>query len=377
MPTPRKRSAKRPTKRAAARPPTRATARSKSRSHLINSVPSLRRHLRTALQLELTTIPPYLCALYSIPDGSNVEVSRLIRSVVMEEMLHMVLAANVLNAVGGQAKVSAKDFVPRYPGCLPHSDKAFKVHLLPFSREAIDTFMRIERPERSTAKPKADNYHSIGQFYAAIIEAMQRLEARAKRAGKTIFTGKHSRQIHGESWYYGGGGAPIAVVNLQTAIKAVHEIMEQGEGFDHTIMDGDNQFGQVDELAHYYRFYEVRKGRRFLATDEPRHLPTGPEIPVDWDAAHPMAPNPKMKKYRKQPQIHRLMLAFNQKYMRLLRALDTAFTGKPHALRDAVPLMYELKYAAQALMAIPSGRKDGTTVGPSFEFTASGGARRG
>ena len=44
-------------------------------------------------------------------------------------------------------------------------------------------------------------------------------------------------------------------------------------------------------------------------------------------------------------------------------------TAQPSVLLQAVPLMYDLKYRAQTLMAIPSGRGDGTTVGPSFEFT--------
>jgi len=35
----------------------------------ITTVASLRTHLQWALELEHSTIPPYLCALYSIPDG--------------------------------------------------------------------------------------------------------------------------------------------------------------------------------------------------------------------------------------------------------------------------------------------------------------------
>jgi Ferritin-like len=209
---------------------------------------------------------------------------------------------------------------------------------------------------------------------------VEALERRARGRGKTIFTGKRRNQIEGDRWYYGGGGLPIVVVDLDSARKAIHEIMEQGEGLDHTIFDGDNRFGQVDELAHYFRFYEIRKGRRYLPTDAPNHLPHGPEVPVDWSARYPMAPNPKMRDYRRRPEIYQLMVAFNRKYTTLLEALHAAFNGKPAALRDAVPLMYELKYRAQALMRIPTGRADGTTVGPSFEFvpvTASpAGSRR-
>ena len=42
--------------------------------------------------------------------------------------------------------------------------------------------------------------------------------------------------------------------------------------------------------------------------------------------------------------------------------------GQSQRLLEAVGVMYELKYKAVALMKIPSGRDDGTTVGPSFEY---------
>jgi len=49
---------------------------------------------------------------------------------------------------------------------------------------------------------------------------------------------------------------------------------------------------------------------------------------------------------------------------------SAVFNGAPARLVDAVPMMYDLKYRAQALMAIPTGRRDGLTVGPSFEYVA-------
>jgi hypothetical protein len=333
----------------------------------ITTVESLRKHLQWALELEHSTIPPYLCALYSIPDGSNVTAATLIRSVVMEEMLHMVLAANLLNAVGGEPAVDQPKFVPEYPTYLPHSDDAFKVDLLPFSTKAIDTFLKIERPARAGAKPQSDHYHTIGQFYLAILEAFEHL-ASTKSGAKSLFSGKKSRQVTGASWYYGGGGEVIEVTDLESARHAIREIAEQGEGLDHTIFDGDDQFGQIDELAHYFRFNEIRLGRRYSETDTPKSGPSGSQLLVDWSTSYPMAPNPKAKQYVHQPEIHQLMTEFNERYTALLHALHAAFNGKPEALKDAVPLMYDLRYRAQTLMKIPSGRDDGTTVGPSFEF---------
>ncbi|MEO6528954.1 MAG: ferritin-like protein, partial [Gemmatimonadaceae bacterium] len=231
----------------------------------IETIPDLQRHLQWAIELEHSTIPPYLCALYSIPDGVNVSVSALIRSVVMEEMLHMVLAANLLNAIGGKPSIDHDTFVPSYPTFLPHSDDAFKVELLPFGTRAIDTFLKIERPAAPGVKPKVSGYSTIGQFYLAILEAFKRL-ASTEAGARELFSGHRSRQVSGSTWYYGGGGDPIEVHDLATAKRAIEEIAEQGEGLDHTIFDGDDQFGQVDELAHYFRFYEIRCGRRYLPT---------------------------------------------------------------------------------------------------------------
>ena len=42
--------------------------------------------------LEFATIPPYLTAMYSIKAGENRQVYDVIRSVVMQEMLHMAQA---------------------------------------------------------------------------------------------------------------------------------------------------------------------------------------------------------------------------------------------------------------------------------------------
>jgi ferritin-like protein len=75
------------------------------RAPLVGTVTSLespREHLQWAIELEHSTIPPYLCALYSIEPSQNSEATELVSSVLFEEMLHMTLAANLLNAVGGR-----------------------------------------------------------------------------------------------------------------------------------------------------------------------------------------------------------------------------------------------------------------------------------
>ena len=104
----------------------------------ITTIEDLRAHLQWALEIEHATIPPYLCALYSIKPGYNREAVEAIASVFIEEMLHMTLAANVLNAIGGAPVLDTPDFIARYPTALPHSAAAFLVPLARFSPATIE-----------------------------------------------------------------------------------------------------------------------------------------------------------------------------------------------------------------------------------------------
>jgi len=141
----------------------------------IDSVASLRAHLQTAVEIEHATLPPYLCALYSLEEGSNAEAVAVIESVVLEEMLHLTLAANLLNAVGGAPVLDSPTLLPAYPTFLPHSDQTVELSLRPFSPKALAGFMAIERPGRRGSLPEDDTFETIGQFYAAIEAALARL----------------------------------------------------------------------------------------------------------------------------------------------------------------------------------------------------------
>ena len=57
------------------------------------TIESLREHLQAALAVEHATIPPYFTAWISIKDTTNIDAAEIIRSVMLEEMLHLTLAA--------------------------------------------------------------------------------------------------------------------------------------------------------------------------------------------------------------------------------------------------------------------------------------------
>jgi len=333
----------------------------------ISSVDSLRQHLQTAIELEHSTLPPYLCALYSLKEGSNEEARAVLESVALEEMLHLTLAANVLNAIGGTPVLDSPRLMPGHPTTLPHSDGSIILSLRPFSKEAVEGFMAVERPAPADAISEDENYATIGQFYRAIEEALERLSAELGEAA--LFSGDPARQVT-DAAYYGGGGRIIAVSDLDSAKKALSEIVMQGEGIDYqSIFDGDKDMfhPERDEIAHYFRFEQLLLGRAFQRGDTPSSGPTGAPVSVDWSAVHPMPVNPKSADYPPGTKTRDAIDCFNGAYCNLLQLLERTFNGLPMLLKNATGAMYGLKQWMINLMAMDF---DGNSIhgGPSFEW---------
>jgi hypothetical protein len=359
----------------------------------IRTLGDLHVHLQAAVELEHSTIPPYLTALYSIRDPTRTPAAAIIGSVVLEEMLHMVLAANVLNAVGGAPSINDPRFVPSYPAMLPIGrDRPIEVNICRFSPEAIATFLAIEYPKRPSiaataaktallsvarspdallaALRRGDLYASIGDFYEAIEQGLRALEANAKARNTTIFTGDHARQVRGD-WYYGGGGQVVVVKDLDTALAALAQIVYQGEGYGDTIDDGDDVVSagqQFKEVAHYYRFNEIAEGKRYKQGDKADDPPSGDPLPVDYSAAAvwPMIDNPAPEKYT-DPALIQMSNNFSAMYTRLLGTLHSAFNGEPEAMEGATVAMMDLKGMARDLMANPIAGQAGN-AGPCFRY---------
>ena len=343
----------------------------------VKDIVQLRALLQSAVQLELTTIPPYLCALYSLKEGTNRESTAVIQSVVMEEMLHMVLAANVLNAIGGKPIVNTKDFVPSYPVNL--EKLGLIVDLEKFAGSSIDQFIDIERPDtKPNDQPRPgcqafDEFHSIGQFYEQIELGLIDLSQKGN-----IFTGNPDHQI-GPEHYYGGGGNLLRVTNLATARLALKEIIGQGEGIPYSVWEskGVNP-GRAAylEMAHFYRFLEIREKRRYSGTEKivrgskKPPDPKGEVLPVSWKDVYPMRKNPKMADLTHDSEALEMAKAFNRTYMDLLNNLHETMNGKPEQMLKSVGIMYSLKYQAIELMKTPIPGSD-ETIGPTFEFVDS------
>jgi hypothetical protein len=345
----------------------------------ITTVERLHEYLRVALQLEHATIPPYLTALYSIRPGTNSDAYRIIRVVAVEEMLHLTLTANMLNAVGGSPDLTAPGFVPDYPAFLPDGETDFQVSRQRFSREWVQNVLQIERPRKTPGEqhrlvhrnvPKARRllavpdqpsmqYYSIGEFYAEIGRGFQYLR---REMGDALFSGDPSRQVTKE-YFYSGGGALITVTDLASAEAAIRLISEQGEGYDGDIYDSQR------ELAHYYRFEQLLLGRYYLAGDKPGQ-PTGPSLSVDWDASYPIKQDAHLADYPVGSELSDAAVAFNRAYANFLRLLTEAFTGRSDLMIEAVTVMFQLRDLMTQLVHNPIPGLDGVNAAPTFEMAA-------
>jgi hypothetical protein len=332
----------------------------------LETVEDVRAALLGAVRLELSTIPPYLTALYSLEPKTNVQIAQIIRSIVLEEMLHMCIACNILNAVGGHPTINTPGFPPQYPGQLPmgigsEPGKPFIVPLQKFSKKLVhDVFMVIEEPEdtihiRKTTDLRPE-YHTIGQFYTALHEKIQEL-------GETIFTGDARLQVTG--WFPPDELFPIH--DEDDASRAIEVIMKQGEGTRISPKDAEGDY------AHYYRFEEIFKGKHLEPNpDVPSGYSfTGPAIPYDEDGVYPMIDNPSTVKLPPHTLVARYADQFDQTYTMLLNALHATFNGEPKQLDAAIGLMYTLRLQAQELMQTPIPGHENVNAGPRWKFVAA------
>ena len=315
--------------------------------------------LQNAIELEHSTIPPYLTALFSLKPGSNDEIARLIHSIVVEEMLHMTIASNILIAIKGHPAINKPDFIPKYPGHLPMSigGKDFIVGLEAFSKPLVENiFMKIEEPEKPipVEKPRAlavPDFATIGEFYDA-------LKRKLTDFGDAIFVVPPSQQVL--QWFDTARLFPI--VDVPSAKRGIDIIVQEGEG------TSTDPFQSPGDPAHYYKFGEIAAGRKIIPKPGGGYIYGVDPIPFDQAGVYPMKPNPKLTDFAPDSQARSRAEEFDLAYSSLLNALHTAFNGQPDRINVAIGLMYELKMIAVSLMQTPAGDGSKMTAGPTFEY---------
>lgn len=314
--------------------------------------------LQQAVELEHSTIPVYLYGLYSLDASKNAAIAEILQSIVVEEMLHMTLAANVLNALGGSPVVNSPGFIPTYPGHLPGGvDASLTVHLRAFSMSQLETYLDIEQPEDplefGTTPPPSEGM-SIGQFYAHIEDLIRAL-------GDGAFVPGPRNQIGPDQMRNA-----VVVTDVATAIQALQTIVTQGEGTANTPSEVVGE-----QYAHYYRFMEIQQGRqlRRVSTTGPveqQYTYSGPPVPFDPTGVYAVPDDPAAAKYAPGTAQRNLCDRFNYTYTTLLTSLHQTLNGDAAALDRAIGVMMSLK--GQAMQMMSGTPNPAALSGPSFEY---------
>ena len=326
--------------------------------------------LQRAIELEHSTIPPYLTAWYSLKPGLNDQVGALLRYVVIEEMLHMTIAANILVSLGGSPAINKPEFVPTYPGPLPMGigGSDFTVHLAPFSMDLVlNTFMVIEEPEEpvpvsfSASQDDAEEptYRTIGEFYSALKDKLRALPAGS--------FGHVDRQVVG-MW---PETLSFPIVDAESACAAIDIIIEQGEGTSKDPFEDRDGDGKPTP-AHYYRFGQIYYGAELIKKRSPKlntdYAYGGAPIPFVASGVYPMRPDPSALQFAEGTYGRLLTDNFTQGYSSLLNSLHAAFNGEPERIKETMGLMYQLRFLAQKLMSTPLQEGMVATAGPVFRY---------
>ncbi|EIW65207.1 uncharacterized protein TRAVEDRAFT_42584 [Trametes versicolor FP-101664 SS1] len=199
-------------------------------------------HVKTAMAVELGTLPIYFCALYSIHrdnGGVGSKARAHILSIAEQEMLHLALAGNMLCSLDGKQALYDKCFMPTYPSEILFDKIPMK--LQPANKENLECFLKIEAPYMPPPVPPPEplmftamamaiepksfipEYRSIGQFYNNVEAGIQELSAK----DPDLFSGSRANQLRGSEFF---DSKMTVVYDKVTALEALTTIVDQGEG---------------------------------------------------------------------------------------------------------------------------------------------------
>lgn len=320
--------------------------------------------VQNAIELEHATIPTYLCAYFTLKLGTNQPVAQIIRSVLIEEMLHMSIASNLLIALGGRPAIDNPAFVPKYPGPLPMGiGNGLIVPLAKCSIELVrDVFMKIEEPAQplvlKSSVAEAPSYSTIGEFYEAIADKIREF-------GPIAFAHPSGPQMVDNSWF--PADELFSIHDVDSACAAIDVIVQQGEGTTTSPLDMEG------DIAHYYRFEQIVKGKRLVADPAAEHgySFSGAPLALDTRNVWNMQENPDPDALPAGSRAQHVSLQFAAAYTSLLRALHETFNGTPDAINRTMGIMYELRLLAQQVLETPLPGSPDQSTGLAFRYQPS------
>jgi hypothetical protein len=281
----------------------------------ITSTDELKDALQTAMRLEFSTIPPYLCAEWSIDFNNDPDnVMPMIHGIVIQEMYHFALAGNMLSAIGGKPTVADASFLTAYPAKSLPGDiaQAIAVDLLPLSPAQLLVFMQIEQPEFPPVglMAMAVGPPTIAAFYDTVSAA---------------FTA-YKPAIDLNAHYVPAVGQ---IKTIDDALAAIERIKTEGEG---TRKSPDQPAIDGGQLAHYYTFKQIHVGKQMI--------PVGDK----WDCVGPPIRFPNVMNFARSPADPDLP-AFKQQLALLLGNLETCWTAGAAPDIDGMTQLQELGIA--------------------------------
>jgi hypothetical protein len=235
--------------------------------------------LTEAAEIEHNVLCCYLFAQFSMKQDTSeglteAQLARVkewrvvLRQIVIQEMLHLACACNLLTAVGGAPQLRRPN-LPTNPRAYP---LGFQLRLVPFGLEALDQFVYLERPEYvdaraarsyreslipagslSEAFTRERDYETLGELYRGIEDGLKYLAQKLGEDG--LFIGGVEAQT-ASPFIHLPGLSPVR--DLDSALEALNVIIEQGEGASPEAED-----------SHYRRFARMREEYRELLAADP------------------------------------------------------------------------------------------------------------
>ncbi|KIJ65359.1 hypothetical protein HYDPIDRAFT_88696 [Hydnomerulius pinastri MD-312] len=286
--------------------------------------------LNTAIKVELSTIPVV---------------------VVLQEMLHLSLSGNLLTSVHEGPGLYSPQFIPTFGEGATILYSKIPLRLEPCEKSNLQCFLSLEapyeQPPKLTDKEESanigftfhnaeplegilDDYHSIGEFYAA-------LEKKIVESALHIDFKNKDLQFSPQEFF---NDLMVQVVDQESAHKALKTIIDQGEG------------SVGIEEAHYQMFLDLYKERE------------------TWKC-HPVPYSPTTKLYESNEYVHELALASNAVYCYLLITIQKTWQAADLVLRRALignthALMLDIMQPLADVMV--NTKFNNGTAAPPFEF---------
>ena len=286
----------------------------------ITSLPDLQAALQTAMQLEFSTIPPYLCGQWSInsdPGG----VGDMIQGIVVQEMYHFALAGNMLTAIGGMPDIANAAFIPGYPtNVLPGGiAQKLAVDLQPLTPDQVQVFMQIEYPEFTpVAFTLKAGPATIGAFYDTIA------------AGFTAV----NPTINPNAFAVKAGEA-TPIKSVADALAAIALIKAEGEG---TEGSPDQPVQGQKGFAHYYLFKEIYTQKTLVQ-----------DASGKWGFSGAAIPFPTYYDFKQSTVTPNPSLEFNQAVTKLLTGIQACWTSGA-SFRPSIGDMFTLQTLGTGLI---------------------------